>query len=93
MIRLGKAYGNLMVDLRATNEKLRDRSERLLMLTCGVTRDEAHKLLAKADESVKVAIVMKKLGLDRKDAETRLAEQKGVIRRVIKDPPPPVEGA
>lgn len=93
MIRLGKAYGNLMVDLRATNEKLRDRSARLLMLTCGVTRDEAHKLLVRADERVKVAIVMHKLKLDRKDAETRLAEHKGLIRRVIKDPPPPVEDA
>ncbi len=93
MIRLGKAYGNLMVDLCATNEKLRDRSERLLMLTTGVSRDEARKLLDKADDRVKVAIVMQKLGLERKEAATRLAEHKGLIRRVIKDPPPPVEEA
>lgn len=93
MVRLGKAYGNLMVDLQATNDKLRDRSERLVITTCGVTRDEARSLLASAGGLVKVAIVMHKLGLPRAEAEARLAASAGVIRRVIAEAPPPVEGA
>jgi N-acetylmuramic acid 6-phosphate etherase len=90
MVRLGKAYGNLMVDLKASNVKLRDRAERLLMVTCGVSRDDARAVLARADGSVKVAIVMQKLGLDRATAEGRLAAAGGVIRRVVPDAPPPV---
>ena len=92
MIRLGKTYGNLMVDLRATNEKLKDRSERILVEVCGVTREEARKLLADATGKVKTAIVMQKLGLSREAAEQKLKENGGVIRRVTRDEPPPVRG-
>lgn len=90
MVRLGKTYGNLMVDLQATNDKLRDRSERLLMLTCGLSRDAARQALAEAEGRVKVAITMRKLGLSRDEAEARLAAAGGVIRRVVADAPPPV---
>ncbi len=90
MIRLGKTYGNLMVDLQATNAKLKDRSERILREVCGVTRAEARELLDAAGQRVKLAIVMQKLGVDRAEAERRLAEHGGVIRRVIPDAPPPV---
>jgi N-acetylmuramic acid 6-phosphate etherase len=93
MLRLGKAYGNLMVDLQATNHKLRDRAERLLMFTCGITREEALVALTAADRRVKVAIVMVKLGLSRAQAEAQLAAVGGVIRRLIPDPPPPVDEA
>ncbi len=58
MIRLGKVYENLMVDLRATNEKLRDRSERIVMELAGVGRQKARKLLVGAEGAVKVALVM-----------------------------------
>ncbi|MBE3068620.1 MAG: N-acetylmuramic acid 6-phosphate etherase [Planctomycetes bacterium] len=58
MIRLGKVYGNLMVDLRATNAKLRDRSERIVAELTGLSRPKARALLAKAGGFVKVAIVM-----------------------------------
>src|SRR3954471_21764001 len=58
MIRLGKTYGNLMVDLRATNVKLEDRSQRIVMEIAGVSRDAARDLLARANGSVKTAIVM-----------------------------------
>ncbi|MEK6611524.1 MAG: N-acetylmuramic acid 6-phosphate etherase, partial [Gemmatimonadota bacterium] len=85
MIRLGKTYGNLMVDLQATNAKLKDRSERILREVCGVTRAEARELLDAAGQRVKLAIVMQKLGVDRAEAERRLAEHGGVIRRVIPD--------
>src|SRR5207247_4057690 len=58
MIRLGKTFGNLMVDLRATNVKLRDRSERILMEVCEVTRERARELLDASGGIVKTAIVM-----------------------------------
>ena len=90
MVRMGKTFGNLMVDLRATNSKLRDRSERILMEVCGVDRERARELLQEADGRVKLAIVMQKLGVDRKAAERALEEGGGVIRRVTRDDPPPV---
>src|SRR5256714_10628317 len=90
MIRLGKTYGNLMVDLRATNNKLIDRSQRIVMEVCGVSRDEATKLLERAGKSVKLAIVMQKRGVSREEAAQLLADNGGVIRRVTKDAPPPI---
>ena len=90
MIRIGKTYGNLMVDLRATNAKLRDRSERIIVEVTGVDRDAAKRLLAAAGDSVKIAIVMHALDADRAAAEAALARGGGVVRRVIPGPPPPV---
>ena len=58
MVKLGKVYGNLMVDLRATNEKLRDRSLRIVIEMTGLSRARAKNLLARADGKVKAAIVM-----------------------------------
>ncbi|HUF65404.1 MAG TPA: N-acetylmuramic acid 6-phosphate etherase [Gemmatimonadaceae bacterium] len=91
MIRLGKTYGNLMVDLQATNAKLRDRSERILMVVCGVSREDARALLDSAGKRVKTAIVMHKLGVPRDEAERVIQQGGGVIRRVVPEPPPPVE--
>ena len=62
MIRLGKTFGNLMVDLRATNAKLTDRSERIIAEVCDVDRERARALLAEAGGRVKLAIVMNALG-------------------------------
>jgi N-acetylmuramic acid 6-phosphate etherase len=90
MIRLGKTFGNLMVDLRATNVKLRDRSERILMEVCEVTRERARELLEASGGVVKTAIVMHFLDIDRDEAERRLDEAGGVIRRVVRRAPPPV---
>jgi N-acetylmuramic acid 6-phosphate etherase len=90
MIRLGKTYGNLMVDLRATNNKLIDRSERIVSEVCGVTRERARELLSQSDKSVKTAIVMHKLNLPRKEAEAALEKAGGLIRRLTNEPPPPV---
>jgi N-acetylmuramic acid 6-phosphate etherase len=90
MIRLGKTYGNLMVDLKATNNKLKDRSERIMIEVCGITREEARKLLEAAGKSVKTAIVMQKLNVSRDEAEKALERAGGVIRRAIPDAPPPV---
>jgi len=90
MIRLGKTFGNLMVDLRATNNKLRDRSERILMEVCEVDRAGARRLLETSGGIVKTAIVMHYLDLSRDDAEEALDTAGGVIRRVVHRPPPPV---
>ncbi len=90
MIRLGKTYGNLMVDLRATNNKLKDRSERILMEVCDMSREEARKLLEDAGGVVKTAIVMHFLNASRVDADWALQRAGGVIRRVVERPPPPV---
>src|SRR6185369_2545374 len=80
MIRIGKTFGNLMVDLRATNKKLEDRSERIVAEVCAIERDDARALLAKAGGRVKLAIVMHGLSLDADGAERALAEAGGVIR-------------
>ncbi len=91
MIRHGKAYGNLMVDLMAWSEKLHGRSERILMETCGVTREEARRALDRADGSVKLAIVMVKRGVGADEARALLADAGGIVRRVVGDPPPVTE--
>jgi len=93
MVRIGKTYGNLMVDLRATNDKLRDRAERLVITICGVERSEARRLLTESNGSVKLAIVMQKLSLSPEAATERIAAGGGVIRRVLAEAPPPVERA
>jgi N-acetylmuramic acid 6-phosphate etherase len=90
MIRLGKTYGNLMVDLRATNNKLKDRSERILMEVCEISRDQARELLGRAGGVVKTAVVMHFLKTSRADADAALEKAGGVIRRVVDRPPPPV---
>jgi N-acetylmuramic acid 6-phosphate etherase len=93
MVRIGKTYGNLMIDMRATNDKLRDRAERMVITTCGVERDEARDLLRRADGSVKLAMVMYKLSVTPEQAAERLAAAGGVVRRVVAEAPPPVETA
>ncbi len=90
MIRLGKTYGNLMVDLRATNAKLADRSARIVAEVCGLSRDDAKGLLTLAGGRVKLAIVMHALRVDASEAQLRLDAGGGVIRRVVQMPPPAV---
>ena len=88
MIRLGRAYGNLMVDLMAVSDKLRDRGERIVMECCGVDRVKARRAIGDAAGSVKLAIVMAKRGVGRAEAEHMLAEAGGFVRRAAGDPPP-----
>ena len=85
MIRLGKVYGNLMVDLRATNEKLRDRSERILVETLDVDREAARRLLGEARGSVKTAMVMHWTGTTREGAEARLQRVDGRLGDVLRE--------
>ena len=88
MIRLGKVYGNLMVDLKAWNDKLVDRSQRIVMETTGVGREIARRVLEAARGEVKVAIVMARRGVGREEAEGLLREHAGRLRAIVGDPPP-----
>ncbi len=87
MIRLGKVYGNLMVDLKATSAKLRDRGERIVMECGGVDRARAQAAIAEAGGSVKLAIVMVRLGVGPEAATQALEAAGGFIRRAVGDPP------
>jgi N-acetylmuramic acid 6-phosphate etherase len=85
MVRLGKVYGNLMVDVRATNAKLRDRAARIISTLTGLDRTEAFALLDRADGVVKTAVVMQRLGVDRVAAEARLAVAHGRLERILEE--------
>ncbi|MBM4184620.1 MAG: N-acetylmuramic acid 6-phosphate etherase [Gemmatimonadetes bacterium] len=85
MIRLGKVYGNLMVDLQVTCEKLRDRGERILESMLEIDRAQASSLLERAGGHVKTALVMGKLGIDPAEARRRLDAVGGVVSRVVGD--------
>lgn len=79
MVKTGKVYGNLMVDLQVTCQKLQDRGERILIETLGVQREEAERLLDASGGHVKTAIVMKRLGVDAEEARRRLEKVGGSI--------------
>ncbi len=91
MIRIGKTFGNLMVDLRAMSAKLVDRGERIVMEVTGVGRPAARALIDGAGGSVRTAIVMQQRGFSREEADSALRDAGGVVRRVIPNAPPPVE--
>ena len=83
MIRTGKVYGDLMVDLKITNEKLRDRSERIIMeLTC-LDRRAARRLLKGARGRVKLALLMHLRGMSHEAAQQRLKQYGGFLRDAI----------
>ena len=92
MIRLGKTYGNLMVDLRAWNDKLIDRSRRILMETTGLDRHAAGDVITRADGQIKRAIVMARRGVSPEEADRLLEAHQGRLRSIVGDPPP-VSGA
>jgi N-acetylmuramic acid 6-phosphate etherase len=83
MIRLGKVYGNLMVDLRAVNEKLRDRSVRIVMELTNLSRPQARRLLSRAEGKVKAAIVMHFRKTDLAGALKILDESDQFLRKAI----------
>jgi len=87
MIRLGKAFGNLMVDLMALSAKLHDRGERIVMEVGGVSREEARQAIERATGSVKLAIVMVRRKVDANEARKLLEAAGGFVRPVAGDPP------
>ena len=87
MIRMGRAYGNLMVDLVAMSEKLHDRGERIVMEVAGCDRETARAAVAAAGGHVKTAIVMQRRGVVKEEAEALLAEHGGFVRKAVGAPP------
>jgi N-acetylmuramic acid 6-phosphate etherase len=83
MIKLGKVYGNLMVDLRATNAKLRDRAERIVIAATGADRRTARRLLGQAEGRAKVAILMHLGRVDAARADELLAGAGQSLRRAL----------
>ena len=83
MVRTGKTYGNLMVDVRTGSEKLRDRARRIITIVTGLEYDEADKLLRGAQWNVKAAIVMQKSGLTYTQALSRLKRAHHFVRDAI----------
>lgn len=83
MVGIGKVYNNLMVDVKATNEKLVERAKRIVMQATGKTYEQAEHYLSAADFSVKTAIVMAQTGLDQEHAQAKLAEVGGFVKKSI----------
>ena len=83
MIKLGKVYGNLMVDLKVTNQKLADRAGRLVMQLTGLDERAAKRLLSQANSEVKTAVVMQRRQVDEAEARRLLQEANGFLGAVI----------
>src|SRR5712692_2657751 len=83
MIRIGKTYGNLMVDVQTGSEKLKDRARRIITIVTGLEYDEADKLLGRAHWNVKAALVMQKAGLTYPQALARLRRAHDFVRDAI----------
>ncbi len=83
MIRLGKVYGNLMVDLKTMSRKLVDRSQRIVMAATGCSREEALRALDAAGGFAKLAIVMRRSGLSRELAALHVAEADGFVSQAL----------
>jgi N-acetylmuramic acid 6-phosphate etherase len=83
MVRLGKVYGNLMVDLRATNQKLWDRGTRIVATVTGLGREPSMELLKRAEGHVKTAIVMHSRGVTLDQARGLLERAGGSLRQAL----------
>ena len=83
MIKVGKTYGNLMVDVQTGSEKLKDRARRIVGMVTGIDYDEADALLKRAKWNVKAAIVMQKTGLTLPQALRRLKKADDSVREAI----------
>jgi N-acetylmuramic acid 6-phosphate etherase len=83
MIRLGKVYENMMIDLQMTNQKLVERAKRVIMTITGVSYEEAESYLEKSGRHVKTALVMIKAGVTREEAQSRLEKAGGFVRAAI----------
>ena len=83
MIKIGKTYENFMIDLKAVNEKLKDRAIRIVSQIAGVTNGEALASLLKCNWEIKTAIVMNQLKVDTDEARLELKKHGGVLRKII----------
>jgi len=85
MVRMGKVYENLMVDVRASNDKLRDRAARIVMELTGLEREAAFDLLERAGRHVKTAVLMHRKSLSREKAEAALARHGDSLRAALEE--------
>lgn len=85
MIKMGKVYGNLMVDVKATNEKLVERSKKIVCEATGATFEEASKILNETNFDVKLSIFMILSNLEKEEAKIKLEQHKGYIARALKN--------
>jgi N-acetylmuramic acid 6-phosphate etherase len=85
MIRMGKVFENMMIDLQMTNQKLVERSKRIVMTITGVEYETAARYLEKAQGHVKTALVMIKANVDREEACRRLSQADGFVRAAIEN--------
>jgi N-acetylmuramic acid 6-phosphate etherase len=83
MIKIGKVYSNLMVDVRASNQKLIERAKRIVGETTGMARSQVEALLEHTNYDVKLAILIAKTGLDQAQAIQRLQDAEGHLQRAI----------
>ena len=83
MVRLGKTYGNLMVDLRATNEKLQNRTNRIIRVATGLDRDAANDQLEKCGHELKTALVSQLAHVSAEEARERLRAANGRVRAAV----------
>lgn len=83
MVGIGKVYGNLMVDVKPTNEKLEERAKRIIVEATECTYEKASKVYLEADKHVKTAIVMLLTNSTKEDAEEKLVASNGFVRKTI----------
>jgi N-acetylmuramic acid 6-phosphate etherase len=84
MIKMGKVYGNLMVDVQATNKKLVERSKRIVCLATGVSREEAEVAIIEAGGAVKVAVTLLLIGISAVEARALLKRVGGNVSQALK---------
>ena len=84
MVKLNKTYGNLMVDLKASNEKLKDSATKIIMHLNDLEYEDAIKLLKSADDEVKTAVLMKKMHIDKSQSRQILKNNQGSLRDSLK---------
>ena len=84
MIKIGKTYENFMIDLKAVNEKLKDRAIRIVSQIAEVSHSDALASLLKCNWEIKTAIIMQKMKLDTDNARLELRKHGGVLRKLIK---------
>ena len=84
MVKLNKTYGNLMVDLKASNEKLKDRATKIIMHLTDLEYEDAIKLLKSADDEVKTAVLMEKMHIDKSESREILNNNQGSLRDSLK---------
>lgn len=85
MIRMGKVYENMMIDLQMTNKKLVERSKRIVMTITGISYDDASEYLSKAGGHVKTALVMILAKVNAEEAKERLQKADGFVRKAIEE--------